>query len=345
MFEQLANDHSNAVGEQLGHQLVDACGRILQEQRLTLIRIPEPDFLPSLAGSIRIHRRGVFDPSASGPVVSYSESPQEAGMAALVDLRLVEHVTPHDLVTYSRCPYEMELLQSRHASLVTGRALSARTPLDVIPLRHSPLLSPPTLGVVVNDGRLDVAPDDRLVYEDTGEADLPILFAESKVQIDPRFRGPNLTLIDPALGLSGRPDYVVQSRGGEFTPVEYKSTHLFVGYHESHGRTFDVIQAIAECRLVHAVFGSRPSHGIILYGDVAGDGEHEGWVQVPYGPAEERWLQSAIDQIRHDGTRAPVPTEGNCRSCLPNRDGLCRFAAARFGDGGHAPVAWGHARR
>lgn len=265
-------------------------------------------------------------------------------MAAVAQLRSPEHVTPHDLVTYSRCPYEMELLHSRHASLVTGQTVVARTPMDVIPLRNSPLLPPPNLGVIVNDGRLDVAPDDRLVYEDAGESELPILFADGQVQIDPRHQTPNLTLIDPTLGLSGRPDFIIQHRSGDFVPVEFKSTHLFVGYHESHGRTFDVIQAIAECRLVHAAFGSRPSHGIILYGDVAGDGAHEGWVQIPYGDAEERWLRAAIAQIRQDGTRAPVPAERNCTTCLPNGEGLCRFAAARYREAVRGSSEWGHPR-
>ncbi|MCI4352848.1 MAG: hypothetical protein L3K14_05605 [Thermoplasmata archaeon] len=247
----------------------------------------------------------------------------------MAQLEASEHVTPHDLVTYSRCPYEMELLRSRHASIVTGRTVAARTPLDVIPLRHSPLFAPPNLRVAANDGRLDIAPDDSLVYEDEGEADLPMLFAADRVRLDPRYRPPNATLIDPTLGLSGRPDFVIERRNGEVVPVEYKSTHLFVGYHESHGRTFDVIQSIAECRLVHVAFGRRPTQGIILYGDAAGDGEREGWVQIPYGEAEERWLQVAVNQIRSDGIRAPVPAERNCANCGPNGDGLCRFAAAR----------------
>ena len=266
-------------------------------------------------------------------------------MAAVAQLRPPEHVTPHDLVTYSRCPHEMELLHARHTSLVTGQSVIARTPLDVVPLRHSPLFTPPNLGVVVNDGRLDVFPDDRLVYEDDGEDDLPIIFSDGQVQLDPRYRAPNTTLIDPSYGLSGRPDFVIQRRNGELVPVEYKSTHLFVGYHESHGRTFDVIQAIAECRLVHATFGHRPSHGIVLYGDVAGDGEHEGWIQIPYGDAEERWLRAAITQIRTDDTRAPVPADRNCTNCAPNKDGLCRYAAARFGDSAHPSFGWSTARR
>jgi hypothetical protein len=270
---------------------------------------------------------------ADGGLVSYPELQNGPVMSAITQFGTYEHLTPHDLVTYSRCPHELELLHARHASLVTGRSIAPRTPADVVPLNRSPLFSPPNLGVVVNDGRLDVAPDDRLVYEDEGETTLPILFASDRIQLDPRYRGPNATLIDSDLGFSGRPDYVFRRRDGEYVPVEYKSTHLFVGYHESHGRVFDIIQAIAECRLVQVAFGQRPSRGVILYGDVAGEGQHEGWVVVPYGEAEERWLRAAIAQIRADGTRAPVPAERNCTHCAPNRDGLCRFAAARYGEG------------
>lgn len=260
-------------------------------------------------------------------------------MAAVTQALAPEHVTPHDLVTYSRCPYEMELVRTAHASVVSGQPVAARTPLGVAPMRHSPLFTPPNLGVVVNDGRLDIAPDDVLVYEDAGEDDLPILFSEQQVRLDTRFRPPSSTLVDRSFRLSGRPDLVVERRGGDLVPVEYKSTHLFVGYHESHGRMFDVIQAIAECRLVHAAFGRRPSHGIVLYGDVANDGEHEGWVQVAYGDAEEHWLRAAIDQVLQDGVRAPVPSERTCTSCGPNRDGVCRYAAVPPGDQHHAARA------
>lgn len=248
-----------------------------------------------------------------------------------IGLSPLEHLTPHDLVTYSRCPYEMELLHAHRATVGPGRNGFPRTPPDVIPLRHSPLFPPPTGGVQINDGRLDVSPADRLVYEDVGETGLPMLFPADQVELDARFQPPHSTLLDPAFGISGRPDFVVRQSTGDLVPVEYKSTHLFVGYHESHGRTFDVIQSIAECRLVHATFGRRPKYGLVLYGDVAGEGEHEGWVQVPYGDVAEGWLKAALFQIRTDATRAPAPAERVCSSCGPNREGLCRFSATRFG--------------
>lgn len=264
-------------------------------------------------------------------------------MSVSVSLARPEHLTPHDLVTYSRCPHEMELLRARHASLHAPAPVAPCTPADVVPERHSPLFAPPLGRLRVFEGRLDVAPHDTLVYWDEGEDDLPVLFPAERVRLDPAFGHPGGTLLDDELGLSGRPDFVVRSPDGGLVPIEYKTTHLFLGlpeiHHElhlaSHGRSFDTIQAIAECRLVHAVTGHRPTHGLVLYGDVAGRGEHEGWVEVPYGDAEEHWLRAALLQVRTDGRRPPVPAERNCAACLPNRDGQCRYAAARF-EGPHA---------
>ncbi len=261
-----------------------------------------------------------------------------ATMSVALPLARPEHLTPHDLVTYSRCPHEMELIRSRHASLHSSTPVTPCTPADIVPERHSPLFAPPLGHLRVNEGRLDIGPHDTLVYLDEGEEDLPLLFPAEQVRPDPVFGGHGGNLIDDELGLSGRPDFVLRSPDGGMVPIEYKTTHLFLDlpqlHHElhlaSHGRSFDTIQAIAECRLVHAVTGHRPTHGIVLYGDVAGSGAHEGWVEVPYGDAEEHWLRAALLQIRADGRRPPVPAERNCAACAPNRDGQCRYAAARY---------------
>ena len=266
-------------------------------------------------------------------------------MLAQSALAVPEHLTPHDLVTYFRCPHEMELVHAMHVERQTGSFGSVRTPLDVVPLRQSPLFTPPLGQVTVNEGRLDLFDDnDRLVYEDPGEDDLPMLFPPERVAIDPKFTNGHSTLVDTAWGIAGRPDLVVRRGDGGLFPLEYKETHLFGGYHEVHGRLFDTIQAIAECRLVHATFGQRPAFGVVYYGDESGGGAHEGWVQIPYGDAEERWLKVAMDQIRQDRTRAPVPALRNCGSCEPNAEGHCRFAAARY-EGPHHRTAFLASRR
>lgn len=257
----------------------------------------------------------------------------------------LEHLTPHDLVSYFRCPHEMELSRAA-AHRPNGAPLGpVRTPADVVPLHRSPLLAPPLGRIAVNEGRLDVFAGDVLVYEDPTEDELPVLFPPEQVRLDPRFTPHHTNFVDPTWGLAGRPDLVVRRAGGALIPVEYKATHLFVGYHQAHGRLFDTVQAIAECRLVEAAFGVRPTHGIVLYGDARGDGLHEGWVEIPYDAAEEAWLRAALAQVRADAVRAPVPMERNCGGCAPNADGLCRYAATRFegegrpraGHGGSGP--------
>jgi hypothetical protein len=249
---------------------------------------------------------------------------------AAVALPTLEHLTPHDLVTYSRCPHEMELHRSERASQLAGTPVAPKTPPGTHPERTSPLFSPPLHSVQVFEGRIDFGPLDRLVYVDAGERGLPVLFSPEQTQPDPKLAGRNGTLVDDELGFAGRPDFVVRRVDGDLVPVEYNATHLFHDVHGFHGRTFDTIQAIAECRLVHASTGHRPSHGIILYGDTGGAGAREGWVEVAYGPSEEHWLRAALTQIRSDRVRAPVPAERNCATCEPNGLGRCSYAAQRY---------------
>jgi hypothetical protein len=261
-------------------------------------------------------------------------------LAPRTALPAAEHLTPHDLVTYFRCPYEMELVRANHSRTVTGGPGTVRTPADVVPLRHSPMFSPPLGHVIVTEGRLDLDAHDTLVYEDEGEDDLPMLFPPEQVHLDPRFQNAGRTLVDRELGIAGRPDLIVQRADGSLVPVEYKETHLFVGYHEAHGRIFDTVQSIAECRLVEASFGRKVPYGIVLYGDEKGDGLHEGWVRIPYGDAEIGWLKAVLSQIRSDGVRAPVPAERNCGNCEPNAEGQCKFAAARYEGPHHRTAMW-----
>jgi hypothetical protein len=259
-------------------------------------------------------------------------------MLAPTAIDVPEHLTPHDLVAYFRCPHEMELERARKLRGGSEPVGPVRTPSDVVPLRRSPLEPPPLGAVRVNPGRIAFGPADRLVYQDEGEDDLPMLFPPEQVHLDPRFRVGRENLSDPSLGLAGRPDLVVALAGDRLVPVEYKATHLFVGYHEAHGRLFDTVQAIAQCQLVETAFGRRPPYGIVLYGDAAGDGLHEGWVEVPYGDPEAGWLRYALRQVRSDAIRAPVPAERNCGGCEPNGEGLCRYAAARYAGPHHR--AW-----
>ncbi len=242
----------------------------------------------------------------------------------------LEHLSPHDLVTYFRCPHEMELHRAQHLSWRTGQPMTPRTPDGTLSTPRSPLLPPPVGEPQVVHGRLDVGLNDVLVYQDPDEPSLPFLFPSERNHAHAFLHANSPTLADPAWGLSGRPDYVVRTPQGTFYPVEYKETHLFEDYPRHHGRFFDFLQVLAECRLVEAVWGSAPRSGFVYYGDSAGGGEREGWVEVPYAGPAQRWLEQALRIIRADRIRAPVPNPGNCTHCEPNRDGLCRYARGDF---------------
>jgi CRISPR-associated exonuclease Cas4 len=66
-------------------------------------------------------------------------------------------------------------------------------------------------------------------------------------------------LYDGALGLTGRPDYLVQK--GKYTiPVEVKSSQVSHAPYDSH-----IFQLAAYCLLVESAFGVRPPYGILHY--------------------------------------------------------------------------------
>ena len=70
------------------------------------------------------------------------------------------------------------------------------------------------------------------------------------------------TIFSPALGLAGRPDYIVQDHDGSYVPVEVKSSYAPPEPYDGH-----VLQLAAYCLLVEEAYGVRPSHGILQYRD------------------------------------------------------------------------------
>ncbi len=87
-------------------------------------------------------------------------------------------------------------------------------------------------------------PEGRVIYADT-RGWLPVK--------DP--------LYDPNLGLTGRPDYLVQ-QGEQVIPVEVKSTRALEKPYETH-----IYQLAAYCLLVERAFHVRPLYGILHYPD------------------------------------------------------------------------------
>ena len=112
-------------------------------------------------------------------------------------------------------------------------------------------------------------------------------------------------LFDADLGLTGKPDYLVQS-GEAIIPVEVKSGRAPAAPYDSH-----IFQLAAYCLLVHKTYGRRPPYGIIHYTgrDFA----------IDYTPQLESALLDQLADIKRDETRTNVPRSheeaARCRKC------------------------------
>ncbi len=131
-------------------------------------------------------------------------------------------------------------------------------------------------------------PGGRVVYTDTG--------AWGRVE---------KPLFDRELGLTGKPDYLVE-HDGRLIPVEVKSGRTPEAPYDSH-----IFQLAAYCRLVQATTGKRPPHGIIHYPDRD--------FAVDYTPQLESALLDLLAEIRRDEGRGEVHRSHEdphrCRRC------------------------------
>ncbi len=131
-------------------------------------------------------------------------------------------------------------------------------------------------------------PGGRIIYTDTG--------AWGRVE---------KPLYDAALGLTGKPDYLVQ-RGGAAIPVEVKSGRTPNAPYDSH-----IFQVASYCLLVERTTGTRPPYGIIHY-------PHRDFA-VDYTPELESALMDILAEMRRDERRAEVPRSHNsparCQKC------------------------------
>ncbi len=99
-------------------------------------------------------------------------------------------------------------------------------------------------------------------------------------------------LYDPNLGLTGKPDYLVE-QGGHIIPVEVKSGRTPDAPYDSH-----IFQVAAYCLLVHKTMGKRPPYGVLHYPgrDFA----------VDYTPELESVLLDNLVNMRRDEHRSNV---------------------------------------
>jgi CRISPR-associated exonuclease Cas4 len=125
---------------------------------------------------------------------------------------------------------------------------------------------------------------------------------------DTRAWGPvEKPLYDNALGLTGKPDYLVE-QNGRLIPVEVKSGRAPEAPYDSH-----IYQVAAYCLLVERTMGSRPPYGIIHYADRD--------FAVDYTHDLENALLDILAEIRRDERREEVDRSHNS----PARCAKCGF--------------------
>ena len=112
-------------------------------------------------------------------------------------------------------------------------------------------------------------------------------------------------LFSNELGLTGKPDYLVE-QNGKLIPVEVKTGRVPDAPYDSH-----IFQLAAYCLLVEKTYGKRPPYGIIHYSnrDFA----------VDYTPQLESALLDHLADMRRDELRKDVPRShedaARCRRC------------------------------
>lgn len=110
---------------------------------------------------------------------------------------------------------------------------------------------------------------------------------------------------DAELGLTGRPDYIVE-QGGQVIPVEVKSSRVEGAPYDSH-----IFQLAAYCLLIQRATGKRPAYGILHYPNHT--------YAVDYTPALEAELLNLLAEMRRQERRKETPRShqeaARCRSC------------------------------
>jgi CRISPR-associated exonuclease Cas4 len=112
-------------------------------------------------------------------------------------------------------------------------------------------------------------------------------------------------LFDLQLGLTGKPDYLIE-QNGKLIPVEVKTGRTPEAPYDSH-----IFQVAVYCLLVQKTYGKRPPHGILHYPkrDFA----------VDYTPELESALLDLLAEIHRSEHRSDLKRshddEQRCRHC------------------------------
>jgi CRISPR-associated exonuclease Cas4 len=112
-------------------------------------------------------------------------------------------------------------------------------------------------------------------------------------------------LYDSQLGLTGKPDYLVE-QAGRIIPVEVKSGRAPEAPYDSH-----IFQVACYCLLVQRTYGKRPPYGILHYTDRD--------FAIDYTPELEAELMEVLAEMRRDEHRSEVARSheqaARCRRC------------------------------
>jgi CRISPR-associated exonuclease Cas4 len=99
-----------------------------------------------------------------------------------------------------------------------------------------------------------------------------------------RWRPVEKPLYDPDLGLTGRPDYIIET-GDRIVPVEVKSSSAPEAPYDSH-----IFQLAAYCRLVQVTYGKPPPYGLLHYSNRT--------FAIDYTAELESALLNLLDEMR-----------------------------------------------
>jgi CRISPR-associated exonuclease Cas4 len=94
------------------------------------------------------------------------------------------------------------------------------------------------------------------------------------------------------LGLTGKPDYLIQ-QNGQIIPVEVKSGRAPDAPYDSH-----IFQLASYCLLVDKTYGKRPPYGIIHYNDRN--------FAIDYTQELESKLLDILAEMKRDGRKSEV---------------------------------------
>jgi CRISPR-associated exonuclease Cas4 len=99
-------------------------------------------------------------------------------------------------------------------------------------------------------------------------------------------------LYDPDLGLTGKPDYLVE-KDNQIIPVEVKSGRHPQAPYDSH-----IYQLAAYCLLVEHEYGKHPKYGILHYSDRT--------LAIDFTQSLEETIKDTIQEMQERSTRAQV---------------------------------------